>query len=365
MKILIIFLLALFILGCSKQEQKNKSTGSDSTRDIKNNLTETKILEIKIDTLIVEKVIDKQIEFTFEGVYPKIIINGDENFERELNLIIKRKLDDYIQKSREGGFADLGISFEILTNDKNYLSIVQNITGMVSGGGTSCGLILDAYTINVDLQKGKILTNEDLNAGNLNISDFNRTVVKYLKNKIDYSDIDIENIPQAKNKADLLKFNYALKNGNLVLVEFAMPAACVSKDIYIIPLNILQNTQESNNNSGSQSGNSTEASELVKNWITALGKQDFSTAYNMMTPKARGDYHKFISTKAYGGITKTNIHSVDVTSSSGCYYEVVAVYDSYDPSNRDGKFTQKFEVSNCDGSWLITSVKNMKVEYFR
>jgi len=131
---------------------------------------------------------------------------------------------------------------------------------------------------------------------------------------------------------------------------------------YDLLKNLKHKYQEENS---SHSGNFPQALETVKNWITALGKQDFSTAYYTMSPKARGDYNKFISTKAYGGISKTNIHSVDVTSSSGCYYEVVAVYDSYDPSNRDGKFTQKFEVSNCDGSWLITSVKNMKVEYFR
>jgi hypothetical protein len=111
--------------------------------------------------------------------------------------------------------------------------------------------------------------------------------------------------------------------------------------------------------------NNNEASDVVKSWIESLGKRDFETAYNLMSPSLSKSYAVFTSPNRYGGITKTKVHSVETVSSSGCNYVVVASYDSYDPYNRDGKFTERFNVNNCNGDWQITNIRNVNVEYYR
>jgi len=72
----------------------------------------------------------------------------------------------------------------------------------------------------------------------------------------------------------------------------------------------------------------------------------------------------FTSTERYGGITKTKIHNCENVSSNDCYYEVVASYDAYDPYNKDGKFTDRFSLNNCDGTWKITRIKRLSKEHF-
>lgn len=108
-----------------------------------------------------------------------------------------------------------------------------------------------------------------------------------------------------------------------------------------------------------------KASDIVTAWIESLGKRDFQAAYDLMTPSLSKGYDAFTSTSRYGGITKTLLHSSETVSSSGCNYVVIASYDSYDPYNRDGKFTERFYVNNCNGVWQITNIRNVSVEYYR
>ncbi|MBS1552966.1 MAG: hypothetical protein JST15_12950 [Bacteroidetes bacterium] len=116
--------------------------------------------------------------------------------------------------------------------------------------------------------------------------------------------------------------------------------------------------------SAGQSSFEVQASDKIREWVNSLGTGKLSNAYNMMSPKRRGDYSKFNSTKGYGGITSTAIYSCNTEWSSGCYAEVVAYYESIDPYNKSGKYKQKFSINNCSGNWQITEISNISIENY-
>lgn len=116
--------------------------------------------------------------------------------------------------------------------------------------------------------------------------------------------------------------------------------------------------------SAGQSSFEIQASDKVREWVNSLGTGSLSNAYNMMSPKRRGEYSKFNSTKGYGGITSTAIYSCNTEWSSGCYAEVVAYYESIDPYNKSGKYKQKFFINNCSGNWQITEISNISIENY-
>lgn len=107
-----------------------------------------------------------------------------------------------------------------------------------------------------------------------------------------------------------------------------------------------------------------EAVSKIIEWIDNLGKKDFQSAYNQMSPSLRGTFESFSSPKKYGGITGTKVYNdeIDVYNISDCYFEVIAIYDSYDPLNGNGKFTDQFKINNCNGNWEITSIKRVHKE---
>jgi len=108
-----------------------------------------------------------------------------------------------------------------------------------------------------------------------------------------------------------------------------------------------------------------ESVQTVKRWINALGSGDFKSAYNIMKGKKWGTYSFFSSTKAYGGITSTKIHSCESLNQYSSSAEVIAEYDSYDPSNSDGKYKQKFVLENTGSGWYITNIMNIDINYYR
>lgn len=353
-----VIVLALFSINCSKQE-KTSEQNADNTKNTWYNTKQ--VQKIEIDTLNIPLV--EETEYSFEGVYPKIKGFPDQKFEELINQEFIVNYKDYQKRTQQMGFVHAYVDFEILTNDNIYISILQRANYVVHEAN---GYGNDGYVVNIDITNNKIMKKEDLKLNELDIKDYNQKLTRYFKENTSFWNPN--GVPFVKTQSELFKYDFAIQNGFLVLAEYADPGARAEQNVYIIPIKNLYGSRDTMQNSANnykQSSDPSGAAETVKSWIIALGKQDLSTAYNMLSPKARGDYSKFTSTKAYGGITKTNIHAVDVTSTDGCYYVIVAVYDSYDPYNRNGKFTQKFEVSNCEGSWLITSVKNMKVEYFK
>jgi len=133
----------------------------------------------------------------------------------------------------------------------------------------------------------------------------------------------------------------------------------------------LDGMQSGNNNSSSQNtgvskepGKSSEASNQVSTWINALGSREYSTAFYLMAPAIRGTYSKFSSKSGYGGITRTKVISCETTGISGCSFEVTATYESFDPYNKDGKYTQLFTVNDCKGYWEISVIKNISINYY-
>jgi len=106
------------------------------------------------------------------------------------------------------------------------------------------------------------------------------------------------------------------------------------------------------------------AEQTVKNWIQALGNQNFREAHSLMTSKKGGDYSKFSSTKGYGGITRTNLMNCSVDREDETSAEVTAEYESFDPVNRDGKFKQKFILIKEGDKWLISDIKNINLVFY-
>lgn len=161
------------------------------------------------------------------------------------------------------------------------------------------------------------------------------------------------NISQTSNEDELKRKELELKERELKLREQQL-----NKSIETNSGNTPDQTSAGKTNFEIQ------ASDKIAEWINALGNRNFSKAYYMMSPKKRGDYSRFSSTKSYGGITRTTVFSCNTNSSSGCYAEVIADYESIDPYNKSGRFTQKFFINNCSGNWEITETSNLSLEYY-
>lgn len=103
---------------------------------------------------------------------------------------------------------------------------------------------------------------------------------------------------------------------------------------------------------------------VVVKFIESLGKRDFSSAFTLMTEKRRGSYNAFTSTKGYGGITSTKIFSCTKTGQINDKYEVMVSYESIDPANKSGKFSQYFYLIPFNDSYLISEIKNIDIQWY-
>jgi len=121
---------------------------------------------------------------------------------------------------------------------------------------------------------------------------------------------------------------------------------------------------ESQQNSAGATNFENQASVKISEWINSIGSSDKSAAYYLMKPEKRGDFSRFNSIKGYGGITRTQLFSCNTVLTSGCTAQVIAEYESIDPYNKSGKFTQRFFINNCSGNWIITDIKNMNIENY-
>ncbi|MFZ4591978.1 MAG: hypothetical protein ACOYN6_13330 [Ignavibacteria bacterium] len=117
------------------------------------------------------------------------------------------------------------------------------------------------------------------------------------------------------------------------------------------------------NKQTSQEPNLNTPDGVVTKFIQSLGKQDWSSAYALMTEKRRGNYSNFTSTKAYGGIISTKIYSCSYTGESNGKKEVMVDYDSIDPANKSGRFKQYYYLTPNGNSYLITDIKNINIEW--
>jgi hypothetical protein len=106
------------------------------------------------------------------------------------------------------------------------------------------------------------------------------------------------------------------------------------------------------------------AEGVVVKFIESLGKQDFSSAFALMTEKRRGSYNIFSSKRGYGGITSTKVFSCIKTGEINNKYEVRVNYESIDPANKSGKFEQYFYLIPFNDSFLISEIKNINIQYY-
>ncbi len=137
-------------------------------------------------------------------------------------------------------------------------------------------------------------------------------------------------------------------------------------------LNIQNKNQNNENSNSSNNDNTSNAPQpnlytpdgVVVKFINALGSQDFSAAFALMTEKRRGSYSNFSSTKGYGGITSTRIFSCSYTNKVNQKYEVYVEYEAIDPANKSGKFKQYFYLIPFNDSYLISEIKNSDIEWY-
>ncbi|MGB1205214.1 MAG: J domain-containing protein [Chitinophagales bacterium] len=109
----------------------------------------------------------------------------------------------------------------------------------------------------------------------------------------------------------------------------------------------------------------TEPERFVKAWIAELGSKDFTAAYNRMSKDAfSGSLESFGSTKAYGGIYKTQLIACYMKYEKPNEALVVADYNSYDSQHKDGNFVQEFYLEKIEGLWFIQKIDKLKVTYF-
>ncbi len=212
----------------NNDEYTNKDIGSQNNN-------------VSIEEVLIKEVNDRSKNLTFGGSYPKVHVPDNKNLEFEINSAIENNITKF--KSDWSEEVDIGLGYEVTTSNESYLSIVQIAGGMFAGTGTSCGICGNAYTVNVDLKNGKILSNTDLGVENIGNKEFNNAVLKYFRTQSDYAtpDPDIESIPQISNDRTIMSYQYAIKDGYLVIAEFAMPMACVSKNVYIITIKKFNN----------------------------------------------------------------------------------------------------------------------------
>jgi len=222
-------------------EESVKETTSNYEDDVKNYSS-----NIFIDSMEVDRV--ELSEFTFDGVYPNVKGLSNKSLEKEINQIFISNYKNYLKKSKGWGlFIHATTNFEILSLSDDLISIIQYY-GFTYEGGNGWGS--DAEVVNVDLEKGRLLTNNDLNLDDVNISEYNKTVFMYFLNQdmfMDNSYVDpleyyrkedeMNFIPIVKTQEEFNKINFGIKNNELCVVEFASPGARVYETVYIIPIN--------------------------------------------------------------------------------------------------------------------------------
>ena len=100
--------------------------------------------------------------------------------------------------------------------------------------------------------------------------------------------------------------------------------------------------------------------ELTTYFIKSLGNKEFDNAFKCAKVNAWGNLEQFSSTKAFGGITSTEIHQIiqepDQNEQAVVYVE--ATY--YDSVNGDRLFKQRFYLSKFSGEWRILKLETIE-----
>ena len=96
---------------------------------------------------------------------------------------------------------------------------------------------------------------------------------------------------------------------------------------------------------------------VTKNFILDLGNQKFHSAYLKTNNPSWGNYDWFKSTKAFGGINKTQINDIYVVSNNNYEACIYVKFYSYDPYNQNGRYTEHIYLKKYSGNWKIVKIK--------
>jgi len=103
---------------------------------------------------------------------------------------------------------------------------------------------------------------------------------------------------------------------------------------------------------------------ITQEWIEDLGNQNFKSAFSKMQGKQWKNYDWFASSRAYGGITKTEIFNINLMSIDKNYAQVEGDYESIDPANSSGRYTQVFYLTRIYNEWKITRIKTLNIKIY-
>lgn len=95
-------------------------------------------------------------------------------------------------------------------------------------------------------------------------------------------------------------------------------------------------------------------------FLEKLGQRDYAGAHDLQKNKEWGTLEKFSSTKAFGGIVKTTVQTMDLPKDEAGKKMIYAEVTYQDEVNGDNTFKQKFYLSSFGGSWKIVDMKVVK-----
>lgn len=100
--------------------------------------------------------------------------------------------------------------------------------------------------------------------------------------------------------------------------------------------------------------------DVVTSFIENLGKQKFNDAFDLQKNPNWKNYDKFISDKAFGGISQTTINKIEQKPDEKDKAVIFVDASYFDPINGDNKFEQKFFLQKFSGEWKIVDMKVTK-----
>jgi hypothetical protein len=113
----------------------------------------------------------------------------------------------------------------------------------------------------------------------------------------------------------------------------------------------------SNSNETGSAYNNNNPVATVNKFLTCLGNQDFTSAYQLTNNRIWWTYESFASMNSYGGITNVDIYKLSSVSINKTTAQIKAYYKADDPINGDGVYLQYFYLKKFNSGWKIIKTK--------
>jgi hypothetical protein len=253
MKQLLFAISTILLFSCnSKQNNNNKTAIIDKSSE-----------SIKIDTITYKVNAIDSIKCGYyinQFNYPQISSLSNRKFQNELNDKFTESVIPYIESIESNiktynstnkkakkpiedtnvlgydGPIEINVKFNVLSNKDSILSIIQYFIDVYPGGAS--GQVSKSYTvINCNYIKGSYLNNYDLNVGRYNPEFLNNRIKSYFDQCFPEEKKEGGvNYPFIKNRLELNKLNYGIRNDSIMLFMDATPSSYASSDTYVIPI---------------------------------------------------------------------------------------------------------------------------------